>query len=358
MLKTQVKGKIALSSQSSLHPLQTNITLILTDFLPNGNRQGIPYTERENITQSAMYMPIKINFDGSEYHGHTGAIPLGPIISVYEGKDDTRDVIYADAIVWDEMYDNVSEHLKSALSEGLSTSWEIFYETSEIDDQGVEWLHGCVFAGTCIVEVPAYGPNRTRILAIAEKMYGENMAKDNVGKVEDVAMSDVSDVQNDVLDAQDVLFQIWDGLDQLYSKLFDLEAQNVEKNLETIAQSFADKITQIVEQVNELKASLASANESVATLQSEKATLAQSNARDKVLAERTRVLAEHGIVWSKDEYESRIDQLATMSDVLFTMYVTDMKKSSKSSAERIRLPEPILGDNKNIDINDLIKAFS
>lgn len=179
---THVYGSIALAAQSlaedpragqilqANNPLQTRVSLVFTDFEPNVNKQAVPLSEKENIIRSALNMPLKIMFDGEQYHKHAGAIPIGPIVNVYEDDYNGRRVIKGEAVIWDDEYKEISDHLKSLFDKGVSTSWEIYYSESSVDESGVEWLHDCIVANTCIVNTPAYGPERTRILAIAEQI--------------------------------------------------------------------------------------------------------------------------------------------------------------------------------------------
>ena len=185
----KLKGYIKTSSELSAanNPLQSRVTIILTDFEPNLNNQGIPQTEKYNIMQSALNMPLKINFDGEEFYGHSGAIPLGPIVKVWEDEYNGREVIKGEAVIWTEHYKEVADHIKALFDIGVGTSWEIYYANSTVDDNGVEWLNDCVFAGTCVVDTPAYGPERTRILAIAQKL-GEVM-EDNETQQEEAPLS-------------------------------------------------------------------------------------------------------------------------------------------------------------------------
>lgn len=179
-------GSIALAAQSlaedpragqilqANNPLQTRVSLVFTDFEPNVNKQAVPLSEKENIIRSALNMPLKIMFDGEQYHKHAGAIPIGPIVNVYEDDYNGRRVIKGEAVIWDDEYKEISDHLKSLFDKGVSTSWEIYYSESSVDESGVEWLHDCIVANTCIVNTPAYGSERTRILAIAEQIEQDN----------------------------------------------------------------------------------------------------------------------------------------------------------------------------------------
>ena len=156
-------------SVAEAHPLQTKITFVLTDFLPNSNRQSIPKSEAANILATAKNMPIKINFDGTSENGHTRAIPVGPITDTRLDTVDGNEVVLAEALLWKSEYPEIDEYLKSAQSESkrVGTSWELYYKESRSED-GIEWLEGIVVAGTAIVKVPAYG-DRTPILSIAEE---------------------------------------------------------------------------------------------------------------------------------------------------------------------------------------------
>jgi len=164
MTQAQFTGKLrALASES--HPLQTTLELVLTDFEPNKNRQQIPDSEAENILNTALNMPIKINYQNGKHKGHSEAIPIGAISEVWRDGDQ----ILARSILWKEEYPEIDHYLKTATAEHeyLGTSWEILYQNSETLDN-IEILHGCVFSSTVIVDNPAYG-FRTPIRSIAEE---------------------------------------------------------------------------------------------------------------------------------------------------------------------------------------------
>lgn len=178
-----VRGYIKTKAEDSViknNPLQTYVSLILTDFLPNKNRQAIPRSEAENLIRSSVNMPLMINFDGEDYYGHAGAIPIGPITSAYIDTVDGNEVIKAEAIIWADQFPEVSDHLKSLFAQGIGTSWEIYYGDSYKDTAEVEWLQDCIFSNTCVVDTPAYGPERTRVLAIAEHMSKQTAKSESV----------------------------------------------------------------------------------------------------------------------------------------------------------------------------------
>src|SRR5688572_28739866 len=135
MLTTKVHGYIKSIAEATVekHPLQTRVELILTDFGPNKNKQGVPDTEKLNLMRSALNQPIKINFHGAMFYAQGGAIHLGPITRVYADVEDGRTVFKIEAVIWTEYYKDFSDYLKGMFEDGIGTSWEIYYADSQVD---------------------------------------------------------------------------------------------------------------------------------------------------------------------------------------------------------------------------------
>jgi len=371
--KVIVNGYIRAVADVS-HPLQTKLSLILTDFLPNGNKQGIPETEKQNILATAMNQPIKINFDGVDYGGHTGAIPLGPITRVFESVDGDRPIIAAEGVIWADLYEPIADHLKVAFSERVGTSWEIYYEDSTVDASGTEWLHGCVFGGTCVVKVPAYGPTRTRILAIAEHLHkneleiNDNIMAGNVANSE----TEVETLRTDLSNVSDLLFQLWDGVDALFSKTFEIEAQTVEKDIGAIAASFAEKLGKIADRINEMSTKLGLSEETnqqlttdLASVQAELTQIkeAQAQKEKEAAAEQLRQARKAQLDTVSISIDTNPDFYLTMSEEAFTQYVADLttvargKRSESSLGSSGTIPEP-LSTNNQLTNQDLAAAIN
>lgn len=173
---SQMRGFIRMAEEST-HPLMKEVELILTDFEPNANKEGIPESEANNIIKTAKNTPIKIAVSESGYGGHTGAIPIGPITEVYMDTYENRPVIKAKAMIWTDEFKDVYTLLKSEAGERdyVGTSWEVYYRDADVVD-GVSWLKDVTFAGTCVVDTPAYG-NRTKLLKVAEKQMEKKLAE-------------------------------------------------------------------------------------------------------------------------------------------------------------------------------------
>jgi hypothetical protein len=339
-----VNGYIRAEADST-HPLQTKLSLIITDFEPNGNKQAIPVSEKQNIISYAVHMPLKINFDGNGVSGHVGAIPIGPITSAYESTDNGRDVIAGEAVVWNEIYDDIADHLKVAFAEGIGTSWEIYYESIETDSNDIQWLQGCVFAGTCIVHTPAYGPSRTRVLAIAEKLntHAEELERLNISMANSNAEANVETLQTDLSSAMDVLSTIYTGLWEMFDKTYEIEQSLATTDMPSMAEKFTKLIAAISKQFTELqeKAGLADAAQAELTELKEKLQqIDTEKAEAELLSARKNKLAEAGI----EITDARKPFYLGMSEEVFTQYITDLLavkgKSATASLEAPIIPEP------------------
>jgi hypothetical protein len=162
-----VAGTVALAEEQP-HPLQMRLTLVLTPFTGNANGMGVPLSEASNFIRTAKNQPFKINFNGTA-GGHRLAYPVGLITQATLIEND-EPLIIGEAIVWKDQYPDVAEYLATNTAH---TSWELYYQEAVLRD-GVEWLQGIIFAGTCVVNDPAY-KGRTPILAVAQIMELEEL---------------------------------------------------------------------------------------------------------------------------------------------------------------------------------------
>lgn len=336
MSKSTMRGSIKYVEAAQDNPLQTKLRLILTDFEPNANKQGVPLSEADNIIRTAIHSPIKINFAGKRINGHLGAIPIGPIINAYKTEYNGREVIEGEAIIWNTMYEGIATYVKEAFAEGVGTSWEIFYENETIDND-VEWLNGCVFGGTCIVEVPAYGKERARILAVAETLFGdlEIMNKDQVielikkvnqflGVEENVAFAEEVDV---VVVLNDKLTALAEVLNNAKDEVVTLKTNN-------------EQLTTELTTFKEAEA---------------EARLAQEK-KDK-LTSRRNALSEVNVVFSDEDFTARESFILGLDDAMFVTYVADMGNLAKKQgkAEKRLFPEPF--NTTNVDMNELAESL-
>lgn len=142
-------GAKAVAGQADELRLPIELTIVPLG-VSNGNRQGIPQSEADNIIATAKHMPIGANFDGTDLLGHTGAEDVGVITDVFN----TDNVITARGFIWKERNQDLVDYLQERKEVG--SSFEVYY-TASYDHNGVQWLQGVIFARHTLVSNPSYG---------------------------------------------------------------------------------------------------------------------------------------------------------------------------------------------------------
>lgn len=153
-------------SVSEINPLLTRVEFVFSDFKPNGNKEGLPRTEAENIIKTGRFTPVKISFNGVKPAGHDNFVPVGFIDNLRIEED----LIVGESFIWNYEYPEVVNYLKTSFAEQepAQFSWELFHKSYSLDTDGVRWLHDCTVQAVAIVDRPAYN-GRTHLVAIAEK---------------------------------------------------------------------------------------------------------------------------------------------------------------------------------------------
>lgn len=167
-------------SAISLNPSFTWAKFILTDDQPNENKQRVPKEEFSNLIKTGVYAPFKVA-EGGINLGHEESKPLGVITHLRE----TDNRIEGLAALWTrEREDDVSQ-LKNMFAGGTlpQLSWEIMYEDSNVDENGVESLLGTALRAITVVGMPAYA-GRTPVVALAAKTEDTNSEELNVEELE------------------------------------------------------------------------------------------------------------------------------------------------------------------------------
>lgn len=180
-------------ASKNLNPLLTYVRFILTDDKPNANGVRIPREEFSNLITTGIYMPIKMAV-GEISEGHAGAVPLGVITHLREDGDKIRGI----AALWNKERPADISHIKERYANGdpLDLSWEIGYEDSSIDDDGILNLSGCVLRATTLVGMPAYG-GRTGITDV-ELSEEKSKEEKNVEKDLQTLQTEISDLKDQV----------------------------------------------------------------------------------------------------------------------------------------------------------------
>lgn len=335
---------------SLTNPLQTRLDIVLTDFQPNGNKQCIPFSEAENILESAKDQPLKMNFKDGKENGHDYSYPIGTLSDVYLDGD----VIRAKAKVWKTEYAEEDDYLRKATAEGktLQTSWEIYYSDSEEKD-GIQYLRGCKFAATVIVENPAYG-GRTPILSIAERIEERE-------KVEQLERGKAQVVE-ELEQMKSTLDQVYQWLGSLYMKICEAEEHLPEmmspEMVGTMLQKMNERLDQMKMEYSELKSKYDTLETAKAELETKLSTI-ESEKLEAAKAEKLQTRKEKVQSLGVDEDEIDIAFIEDMTDDDFVKYEKSLHaayKKAKSSTGDSFIPEPI-GDS-NITISDLAKKLN
>ena len=153
------------TSSISRNPAVTWAKFILTDDMPNANKQRVPQEEFDNLISSGVFMPLKMAFNKIN-EGHEESYPLGVIAHLKKvGKK-----LIALAAIWSKERPKDVELIKEAKASGkpLNVSWEILYKYTKKNDTGGEDLLDTILRGVVIVGKPSYA-GRTPILAIASE---------------------------------------------------------------------------------------------------------------------------------------------------------------------------------------------
>lgn len=151
----------------SLNPFIQWAKIVVTDDLPNGNKERVPLEEFENLIKSGIHAPIKMAEEEiSDGHDEALGRPIGTITQlIQEGNK-----LIALAALWKKERPEDIKLLKEMYSDGNppNVSWEISFKDFDVDDDGVTNLRGTFLNGLAVVTNPAY-KGRTQFVAMSSK---------------------------------------------------------------------------------------------------------------------------------------------------------------------------------------------
>lgn len=149
----------------SRNPTLKWIKFVLTDDAPNVNAQRIPKEEFANLVKTGVHMPIKMA-QGFIREGHEFSVPIGSITNLVERDNFVEGI----AGLWEKEFPNEIDVLKERASSEHKPqlSWEILYQDSNFDNNGVETFKGVMLEAATFVEAPAY-EGRTPVVVMASK---------------------------------------------------------------------------------------------------------------------------------------------------------------------------------------------
>jgi len=224
IVQSDIDGQEAFASVT-LNPALRWMKFILTDSNPNENHQRVPESEFENLIKTGISMPIKMAL-GQIKPGHDDALPIGVITNLVRIQNRIEGL----AALWAKERPEDVEFILNEFNAGRSPqiSWEIPFESTIKNDDGVEDLINIYLRAATLVGLPAYA-GRTPVLAVA--------SIDVPSSVEDnIEMEELETLKSQLADAQ--------------KKVTELEGQVSEKE-----QALATNETELTE-LREFKASV------------------------------------------------------------------------------------------------------
>lgn len=167
------------SAAVSLNPSYVWTKFILTDDLPNENKQRIPKEEFSNLIKTGIFAPVKMK-NGEINVNHEDALPLGVITNLKESANKVEGM----AALWLKEREEDVLTIKDMVNKGNfpQLSWEIMYEDSASEENGISALKNTVLRAVTLVGMPAYA-GRTPIFAAASK---NNNSEETVDKLEEL----------------------------------------------------------------------------------------------------------------------------------------------------------------------------
>lgn len=324
------------------HPFATIARFIFTDDKPNGNKQGIKLSEFDNVSKSAIGMPIKMNFTGLGVANHGGSIPIGHIKSMKTVSEGTDNQIVAEAMLWKEEFPDEIDYLKSAFASGTAPglSYEIDFKDSDTEND-TQWIKNTTTLAATFVRDPAYG-SRTHLLALASLDEEER-------NIEILALADQikSDQKPEII------------IEKKGGNLMEEELATARAEVARLIAEAATKDTKI----GELETSLATAETDKGTALAELETLKTSAKIDS----RIRQYVEAGFAMEADaaKADARKTVFSSYDDAQWDMYLADLKanKPKEKGNAFAGLSRASLGENipkielENTDNGNLKEAM-
>lgn len=204
----------------NLNPNITWAKFTLTDDLPNGNKDRVPKEEFENIINTGIYMPIKMEANSS-VRDHEGSLPLGAIAHLKVENNRIKGL----AALWNRERPEDIQRIKEEYKEGkpLRLSWELAYASADEEEDGVSVLRGVQLMATTIVDRPAYG-DRTSIEALshAEAKQMEDTKEMDFEKIIEDLKKQVETLEGEKKSLQDMIDSKASELETANSELEDL----------------------------------------------------------------------------------------------------------------------------------------
>lgn len=269
----------------SFNPNITWAKFILTDDKPNGNKHRIPQEEFASVIKTGTFMPIKMGKEGINPE-HNDNTTIG-VITHLENKEDRVEGL---AALWSKEYSKAVDVVKKRYSEKkpIEVSWEITYEDSVQEDDGVTAFRGISMNAAAIVGIPAY-KGRTPITAVASKT-----------DLEDTPMEQISKEDHD-----------------------------------KIVSELTEKVTELETKLTEINSEKASLSDKLVELETFKEGIEKETAKKEKLASLKTKFTEAGLELDEDYFIKNEDRLASMEDNTVEFFIQELVAFASKSKEEV-----------------------
>lgn len=240
--------EMAASAAISLNPHVTWLKVVLTDDMPNANRQRIPRSEFASVLRTGVFMPLKMS-NGEIKDGHDDAYPIGTFAHLKTEANTIEGLV----ALWNREREEDIDLLKQRHEEGkpIDVSWEVTYTDEEFDEESsVTSLLNVSMNGACIVGMPAY-EGRTTVTALSSENKDKNKSSepkgDNSNMDEDTYKSQIQELETKVEDLKAKLSEADTKISEIEPKYEELAAfkENYDAEQEKLSkiQTIKDKFS-------------------------------------------------------------------------------------------------------------------
>lgn len=292
-----------------VNPFLTVARFIFADDGGNENNQGIEVEDFDEVAESAINMPVKMNFSGTRVENHLGSYVVGHITEMKKSTAESgANQLEATAVLYKDEYPEEVTYLRESFASGEApgVSYEIAYEDSVIKD-GIQWIKKLVTCAATFVRTPAYG-KRTALLALASAKTDSEFNDTLISLA-----AQAEEIENPTPSNEG-----GNNVDELEKAKAELDTVKAEAETKTA------EVARLIEELNARDETISTLNDNIATAE-----------RERTLESRIRKMSEAGFSLEADAEKAtkKKEFLVSFSDEAFDEYVSDLVAAKSMAAK-------------------------
>lgn len=318
----------------SLNPYFQWAKVVITDDLPNANKQRVPETEFDNLIKTGTLSPVKMEYGKPTDHKDAMGKPIGTIAQIVK---ETNKLIALLAL-WKKERPTDVAMLKDMYTKNVppQVSWEISYAESEYKDD-IEDLKGAVLTGLTVVENPAY-TGRTAFVAMSSL------------KSDEWTHESVDELLNNLFSVAEPQEKEW-LLDNLKKRLLESNS-SLEDNM--TLEELQAKYDQLETEHTQLKQELQTKQAELDVLKSYKETVEAEKAKAEKESKIRTKFKEANVEKDETYFNENMPKFLEMSDELLDFIVQEFvafsQKKTDATNRNPKVP-PVTGTGE-LDLDD------